>query len=33
MLPPKDHTWTSSKLSWVKLGDALPEFGKRRDEG
>jgi len=27
---PKDHTRTSAKLSWVKLGDQLPEFPEGR---
>jgi hypothetical protein len=25
-VPPKDHTYTSSKISWVKLADGLPGF-------
>jgi hypothetical protein len=29
-LPPKDHTRTSSRLSWVKLGDQLPSFPEAR---
>ena len=29
-LPPWDHTWTSSKLSWVKLADHLPEVTESR---
>jgi hypothetical protein len=33
ILPPRDHTWTRSKLSWIKLADALPEYGKSRSEG
>lgn len=32
-VPPKDHTRTSSKLSWIKLCDQLPEFSEERDEG
>jgi len=32
-VPPKDHTRTSSKLSWVKLADGLPEFRERRISG
>ena len=32
-LPPRDHTWTSSKLSWVKLADQLPEYKESRQEG
>lgn len=31
-LPPKDHTRTSSKLSWVKLVDRLPEYLESRTE-
>jgi hypothetical protein len=30
LLPPKDHTRTSSKLSWVILGDELPMFPESR---
>lgn len=30
LLPPKDHTRTSSKLSWVRLGDELPWFPEAR---
>ena len=29
-LPPKDHTRTSSRLSWVELGDQLPSFAEAR---
>ena len=29
-VPPKDHTHTSSKLSWVTLEDGLPAFPKAR---
>jgi hypothetical protein len=25
-LPPADHIWTSSRISWVLLADGLPEF-------
>ena len=28
---PQDHTRTSSRLSWVKPGDGLPEFSEARD--
>lgn len=31
-LPPKDHTRTSSKLSWVKLADNLPAYAETRPE-
>lgn len=27
---PEDHTWVSSKLAWVELSDALPQFQKAR---
>lgn len=33
LLPPKDHTRTSSKLGWVKLTDDLPEYREARHEG
>jgi hypothetical protein len=29
-VPPTDHTWTRSKLSWVKLADGLPQHAQRR---
>jgi hypothetical protein len=29
-VPPRDHTFTDSKLSWVKLDDGLPEFSTTR---
>lgn len=32
-LPPKDHSRASSKLSWVKLADQLPEYKESRQEG
>jgi len=32
-VPPKDHTRASSKLSWVKLADGLPEYRERRISG
>jgi hypothetical protein len=25
-IPPQDHTWVQSRLSWVKLGDELPAY-------
>jgi len=28
--PPRDHTYVSSKLSWIKLADELPEYQKNR---
>jgi hypothetical protein len=30
-LPPRDHTWTSSMLTWVKLADGLRLFRESRD--
>ena len=30
-VPPKDHTRTSSKLSWVRLADGLPEYREVRN--
>jgi hypothetical protein len=32
-LPPEDHTHTSSKLRWIKLGDDLPEYREARSDG
>ena len=29
-LPPKDHTWTASRLAWIHLGDGLPRFEETR---
>jgi len=29
-MPPEDHTWTSDKLSWVKLRDGLPAYADLR---
>ena len=29
-VPPKDHTHTSSQVSWVKLADGLPRFPESR---
>jgi hypothetical protein len=31
-VPPEDHTWVSSKLSWLELSDRLPRFEKDRPE-
>lgn len=30
LLPPKDHTRTSSRLPWLSLGDELPSFPEAR---
>lgn len=27
---PEDHTWVSSKLSWVEISDRLPQYEKAR---
>lgn len=32
-LPPRHHIHASSKLSWVKLADELPEYQASRPEG
>ena len=29
-VPPRDHTFTRSQLSWVKLADGLPTFSAAR---
>jgi hypothetical protein len=31
LVPPRDHTHTSSKLNWVQLADGLPEHRERRE--
>jgi hypothetical protein len=28
--PPRDHIYTSTKLSWVKLADSLPQYPRDR---
>lgn len=33
LVPPRDHTWASSKLPWVRLGDRLPSFPEARSRG
>jgi hypothetical protein len=30
MLEPQDHTWIESRLSWIVLGDQLPEYPRER---
>jgi hypothetical protein len=30
LVPPRDHTHTSSKLRWVHIGDGLPAFPEAR---
>lgn len=32
-VPPLDHIWTRSKLSWVRLADGLPEYPESRLSG
>jgi len=32
LVPPKDHTWTSSKVTWLKLPNELPEYAESRRE-
>jgi hypothetical protein len=32
MLPPKDHTYTSTKIAWV-LADDRPEYPEARPSG
>jgi len=32
-IPPRDHIWTRSKLSWVRLADGLPEHQEARLSG
>ncbi len=29
-LPPEDHTWTRSRLPWIRLADGLPEHREGR---
>ena len=31
-LPPRDHTQTTSKLTWVKLADQLPQYKESRQK-
>lgn len=30
-VPPRDHTHTSSQLSWIRLADGLPRYATARD--
>ena len=30
--PPADHTWTSERIAWLELGDALPRYSRSRYE-
>jgi len=27
---PEDHTWTASRLCWIKLSDGLPTYPRNR---
>jgi hypothetical protein len=29
-IPPQDHTWVQSRLSWIVLGDGLPVYTAQR---
>jgi hypothetical protein len=29
-LNPQDHTWTESRISWIRVGDALPAYSRER---
>lgn len=31
-VPPKSHTWTRSRLSWIRLADRLPAYPTSRSE-
>ncbi len=33
LVPPKDHTYVSSQLKWIKLADGLPEYRAARLQG
>ncbi len=30
VLPPRDHTWTASRLDWIALADGLPGHARAR---
>lgn len=32
-IPPEDHTWVQSRLSWIKLSDGLPTYSGIRTAG
>lgn len=32
-VPPLNHIWTRSKLSWIRLADGLPEYPQSRLSG
>jgi hypothetical protein len=29
-VPPKDHTYTRNKLTWIELADSLPKYQESR---
>ena len=31
-VPPKDHTYTGARLSWVQVADGLPTHARSRDD-
>lgn len=33
LVPPRDHTFVHSRLSWMDLRDGLPEYQRTRTEG
>jgi len=33
LLPPEYHIWVSDKLSWVVVGDGLPQYPRWRSDG
>lgn len=30
LVAPKDHVWVQQKPDWMRIGDKLPQFGRRR---
>jgi len=32
LLQPEDHTWTASRLPWIKLADGLPQHLRARED-
>jgi hypothetical protein len=32
LVPPKDHTWMRSRVSWIAPADALPKYDEARGE-
>ena len=31
-LDPQDHTWTESRISWIRLSDDLPVYPRERKD-